>query len=80
MQPKPKINIMKHITPVILALASLLIVGCDKDKAAIDAKEDATKNAINDRKDAVAIPPGLAPTPGMRSGCRSSAGRCRAGS
>ena len=58
-----KNQIIKHrhllqgsLNPISLALfsfAALLLVGCDQQKAAIDAKADATINALDDRKEAV---------------------------
>ena len=44
---------MKHTKFVILALAAILSVSCDKQKAAIDDSTQATKNAIDTRKDEV---------------------------
>lgn len=46
-------NTMKQTTLAILALSSFLIVGCDQQKAAIDSKAAATKEAIENTKDAV---------------------------
>jgi hypothetical protein len=43
----------KHLNLVILALAAGLSVGCDKQKTAIDDHKEATKEAINIRKDEV---------------------------
>jgi PBP1b-binding outer membrane lipoprotein LpoB len=44
---------MKHLIPVVIALAAFVLVGCDKQKSAIDDNKEATKNAIDNRKDAV---------------------------
>ena len=44
---------MKLLIPV--ALAAFVLVGCDKQNAASDAKADATKSAIDNRKDAVDV-------------------------
>ncbi len=48
-----KYHIMKYTTLVILALAASFSVGCDKQKAAIDETKNATKEAIDMRKDEV---------------------------
>ena len=48
---KHKLQIMKHLTPILLA--TFVLVGCDKQKAAIEDNKEATKNAIDNRKDAV---------------------------
>lgn len=45
--------IMKHTKLIILALAALVSIGCDKQKAAIDDNNNATKEAIDIRKDEV---------------------------
>ena len=42
---------MKYLIPVVLA--AFVLVGCDKQKAAIDDSNTATKNAINNQKEAV---------------------------
>src|SRR6476646_9085402 len=42
---------MKYLIPV--ALAAFVLVGCDKQKAAIETNKEATKDAIDNRKDAV---------------------------
>jgi hypothetical protein len=44
---------MKRTQLAILALAAGLIVGCDKKEATVDQNKEATKNAIDNRKDAV---------------------------
>ena len=41
---------MKDIIPAIVAFSTLFIVACDKDKAAVEARTDATKDAIDNRK------------------------------
>jgi len=56
--PKPLLNpdpttLMKRTALILIALTSLAVIGCNKQKAAIDAKTDATKDAINGRKDSV---------------------------
>ena len=42
---------MKQLIPVVLA--AFVLVGCDKQKAAIEDNKEATKNAIDSQKDAV---------------------------
>jgi len=42
---------MKQLIP--FAIAALVLVGCDKEKAAIDNNAEATKTVINDEKVAV---------------------------
>jgi PBP1b-binding outer membrane lipoprotein LpoB len=44
---------MKYLVPV--ALAALFLVGCDKEKTASEYKNEATKSAIDTRKDAVDV-------------------------
>ncbi len=44
---------MKHITLTLLAISFFPIVSCDQQKAAIDANNKATQNAIDDQKEAV---------------------------
>ncbi len=41
---------MKHISLTLIALTSLTLVGCNKQKMAIDDQKQATLNAIDDRK------------------------------
>ena len=48
---KNRLQIMKHLTPILLA--TFVLVGCDKQKSAIEDNKEATKNAIDNRKDAV---------------------------
>ncbi len=45
---------MKHILIAILAFSSVFAVSCNKQKQAIDAQNEATKNAIDHQKDAAA--------------------------
>ena len=52
-QPKQNTINMKYTLSIILALAALLAVGCDQKKAAINEKTEATKDAIDTRKDQV---------------------------
>ena len=42
---------MKYLIPV--ALAALVLVGCDKQKAAIDDNNKATQNSLDNQKTAV---------------------------
>ena len=42
---------MKHLIPVVLA--AFVLVGCDKQKAAIEDNKEATKAAIDKEKGAV---------------------------
>jgi PBP1b-binding outer membrane lipoprotein LpoB len=42
---------MKYLIPVVLA--AFVLVGCSKEKAAIDDSNKATQNAINNQKAAV---------------------------
>lgn len=44
---------MKSIKYAILALAAVVSVSCDKQKSAIDKSNEATKEAIDNRKDEV---------------------------
>jgi hypothetical protein len=44
---------MKHITLATLALSTLVLVSCDQQKAAIDAKNESKQEAIEHRKDAI---------------------------
>ena len=44
---------MKYLIPV--ALAAFVLVGCDNQKTAIEDKQEATKSAIDTRKDAVDV-------------------------
>ena len=46
---------MKHINLALLALAAAVFVGCDKQNAVIENKKEATKTAIDIRKDAVDV-------------------------
>ena len=48
---KHKLQIMKYLTPILLA--TFVLVGCDKQKAAIEDNKEATKNAIDTQKEAV---------------------------
>lgn len=41
---------MKHTKIIILALATTLLISCNKEKAAIDDRNDAVKEEINARK------------------------------
>lgn len=45
---------MKYRTYIIAALATLLTISCNKEKAAIDQNTSDTKDAINARKSEVA--------------------------
>ena len=45
---------MKYSKYAIVAIAAILTIGCNKQKAAIDDTEKATKEAIETRKDEVA--------------------------
>jgi len=44
---------MKYTTSLILAIAALFAVSCDKQKGAINNQNEATKDAIDLRKDEV---------------------------
>ena len=44
---------MKQTLSILLALAALLAVGCNPKKAAINEQTEATKDAIDTRKDEV---------------------------
>ena len=44
---------MKHTKLALLALSAVVIIGCNKKKAEIDANTDAVKTEIEHRKDAV---------------------------
>jgi hypothetical protein len=46
-------NTMKITALGLLVLATLLVSSCNKQKAAIDARSDATQNAIDREKEAV---------------------------
>ena len=45
---------MKYPTYTIVVIATILTIGCNKQKAVIDDKTDATKEAIDTRKGEVA--------------------------
>jgi hypothetical protein len=49
----PTLIPMKHILFLLLTSAALLIVGCNKQKQAIDAQNDAAKTVIDHQKEAV---------------------------
>jgi hypothetical protein len=46
---------MKHLNLALLALTAAAFVGCDKHDAVIENKKEATKTAIDIRKDAVDV-------------------------
>jgi len=46
--PTPKT--MKHIPLALIALSTILLAGCNKQKIAIDEHKEATLDAIDDRK------------------------------
>ncbi len=48
-----KMEIMKKILLVPVVLAAFVLVGCDKEKAAIDKNNATAQDAINNRKDTV---------------------------
>jgi hypothetical protein len=51
---QPKVHlIMKSILLTTLALSTLLVVSCNKQKAAIDARTDTKQTAIDHEKEAV---------------------------
>ena len=46
-------HIMKNTKYLFITLAAVISVGCDKQKAVIDENTEATKEAIDERKDDV---------------------------